>query len=311
MKKFVIGMIIACGIVIGADTTISHALEPNSIANRMNGGFLWTTSNLTENDLKMGVNVSALPEGPQTYEDITKINISSACLPIVIEEADVEFVTVTDTTIVNNVPENTQNTINVSGGVLYFRDGVSNDKDFNNGIGFTQFISNGTHKMGLESGYVHIQVPYGTELDYSADILSGSVLLDVVSKNVEINGAGIDDITIKQGGNKLEINSVGADIEVGGAFNYVEVTGMGNDVYLVVDSDTKKVSLAGMGMSNYIEIEDSTVYNISIDGLGGSINDNYSGYKSNSAMQSVKYGNSGTNIEIAGMGISVTLDDWR
>ncbi|ONI46188.1 hypothetical protein AN641_02115 [Candidatus Epulonipiscioides gigas] len=107
---------------------------------------------LIENDdlkVQNNINVSATPSGEMFFKDIAKIELNIFNIPVKVEEANVNTVSVLDSSKLKNVPSDAKNTISINNDILTINQYTSNEQ-----------------KPEYVEGNILIQIPTGKILDY-------------------------------------------------------------------------------------------------------------------------------------------------
>ncbi|OOO00031.1 MAG: hypothetical protein ATN35_09630 [Epulopiscium sp. Nele67-Bin004] len=96
MKKLAIIVVVSALVIFGVDTILSQYLSNiDAVA------FENITDTVVSLTTKYMPEVSSTPNGAVSFENITSIQTSSIRVPIIIEEADVEQITVLDSSVLS------------------------------------------------------------------------------------------------------------------------------------------------------------------------------------------------------------------
>ncbi|OON95476.1 MAG: hypothetical protein ATN36_08240 [Epulopiscium sp. Nele67-Bin005] len=237
MSKIFLGIVLAVGalfvvndrvFVNGVEETIGNV----NISDVMNSFF-----NEFQFDIHYNfIDISSTPNGVQTFENITKIVSNSSYISINIEEADVNKVTVFDTSSVYSSLETLdRNQLYSTDGILYF-----------------ESATNSNVQKG--QGELLIQVPKGSNFDLDIDLNFG-----------ELNYA-------TSAGNELILTSSFSDINIEAPFNEIEIEIDFGSINFEIDQNTTQLEIMLEFSDAIVKVHEGTLFNVDTDMDFGSCN---------------------------------------
>ncbi len=171
------------------------------------------------------------------FDDIDKINIELATIPVIIVEKDIDQIKVTSTINVEGTGPRLENPIYKSNNTLHVKQEIT---------------------MGVYSsaGELLIEVPNGIELDYELNLVSEDLYIDAKI-------------------NKLELNVVSLEAKIYQAAKDIKINDVSGSIYLVANEDTKDIDINTVSSDINIQVEGSNSFNIDNESISGDIENNY------------------------------------
>ncbi len=199
--------------------------------------------------------IASVKHEAQTFDDVEVLVMQCTDVPIHIEEADVETLTVVDTT----------NQSDFSGekvGTYYVQNGTT--------LTFYQKVDWGI--MVHTSGSITVQIPYGKVLEYRLLTVSGDITLDAPSRGtLEIQTVS-SDVEVTQSGDSFDWNSVSGDMATTAPFQSGSAETVSGDLLLTLNGESDHVSTTTVSGDTVLQVDESVGGTVSYRSVGGDQN---------------------------------------
>lgn len=238
------------------------------ISVRLIRGFQWKTNIFKT---KMIGNTETGNGDKQSFPDVSKIDIESISLTIVIYESDVAEVTIQDNS--TGYGNKNKNKIFYKDETLFFKQGKQNS-----------FLSS-------IKGNVVVEVPRGSILEYDIGSISGSIYHDALSKE------------------NIRVNTVSGSIKISQAGERVFAESISGSIKMVANENSKEISASSVSGSIKIQLDKVQGYEMYYSTVAGSIKDTYSEIDYSKSGKAIN-GDESLKIRTDSVSGSIELIDW-
>ncbi len=232
---------------------------------------------------------NALTQPGEVYH-FTGVNSLDAALAnahIVVEEADVEEIRVTDNSIGNMRHE-----LFTEGGRLYLR-------TQRNAFSFFNFSRNSS-----SGGSFLVEVPSGQALEYTVSTVNGDITLNAApTDDMQVETVS-GDILVLHGGHEFDAETVSGNIEVRAAFEELSLDTVSGESALFANAETQEMQLSSVSGDFYVELADIPGCHAELDSLSGDIENHYDTI-------TLTDGNASLKIEADSVSGRLILENWR